>query len=326
MNPSDQYSKLLIEGAKSGCVDSIRRALATGLSVDARYQASQPAIWHAASKGHTEATLALVESDAIAHVLHGSHGNPLHGALQQVQFRTASLLLDKGLSPLLLDTQGESPAHALLHLYERYSLNPAEEPVAHKLLARLLDAGIRANQCCGQGHSLLRFAIDANAPYEILALLADRGARLTQRGPGGLEPIHAAARADNATAVTFLAEHGVDINDQDAKGMTPLHHMVGVAAGQVLIAGGARIDLQDDAGRTALAHHLIEMKKTTSIASIALLIAAGADLDLEDREGVTPRQTMHRRRLKEVLTAVSAHAARNAMRQVAPQQSPKGGV
>ena len=68
-------------------------------------------------------------------------------------------------------------------------------------------------------------------------------------------PLLIAAGSDNIVRAEELVDEGCDINEISAHGMTAMHAAAkygGLACAELLIFNGARLDIADDSGRTAL--------------------------------------------------------------------------
>jgi uncharacterized protein len=82
---------------------------------------------------------------------------------------------------------------------------------------------------------------------------ADRGRR--DQRPGGLTPLHYAARENRVEAARLLVEAGADVNALEANDMTPLLMAIannGMATAHYLLAHGGAVNAQDWYGRTPL--------------------------------------------------------------------------
>jgi len=96
--------------------------------------------------------------------------------------------------------------------------------------------------------------------------------------PGRCSLLH---KARTPEMVQWLVDLGVDPNQCDLDGRTPLHTASDPALIAALVAAGASVHIVDRKGKTAL-------HRTLSADAIRVLLAAGADPDASDREGNTP--------------------------------------
>ena len=88
--------------------------------------------------------------------------------------------------------------------------------------------------------------------------------------------------------ISLLCKRGIDLNSIDKQGQTPLHIISSIPAQAamigVLVARGARIDLQNKAHQSAL--H--KAARLMDIANVTALVKAGADVNITDNDRKTP--------------------------------------
>jgi ankyrin repeat protein len=127
---------------------------------------------------------------------------------------------------------------------------------------------------------------------------ADRGRR--EPRPGGLTPLHYAARENRAEVARLLVEAGADINAREANDITPLLMAIsnnGVATADYLLAHGGAVNTQDWYGRSPLWEavnvrnlyvHNVTLKngidREPVLGLIKSLLAAGADVNARTKE------------------------------------------
>jgi len=104
--------------------------------------------------------------------------------------------------------------------------------------------------------------------------------------PGWAQNIFKAAQLNDITGIKFLLNYGIDVNDRDAQGNTPL--IVAVKSGQkvavhFLLEKDADVDVQNKAGNTAL----ITACLSGSQAETDLLIEHHANPNIQNATGVT---------------------------------------
>jgi ankyrin repeat protein len=91
--------------------------------------------------------------------------------------------------------------------------------------------------------------------------------------------------------INTLISKGLDINERDKNGWTPLHFAAqeyAVHAVIELLRLGAKVDLKDSFGNTALFRAVFCSRGKGDI--IKLLLDAGSDPDLKNNHGVSPRK------------------------------------
>ncbi|WP_341808789.1 ankyrin repeat domain-containing protein [Wolbachia endosymbiont (group E) of Neria commutata] len=185
-------------------------------------------------------------------------------------------------------------------LYYPLSLGRSDTPTnCRRVMEILLNGGSDVNKVYHDGYTPLHDALQLGKSHptgdwkEVTELLLSRGADLNIRvkhiyDHGSITLLHAAARADvNAERVTFLLDKGINANELDKKGRTPLHHAA--QNGQVevikaLLDRGATIDALDKDNSTPL-HEAAEERRT---GAVKLLLQKGAKPNIQDRYGKTP--------------------------------------
>jgi ankyrin repeat protein len=97
--------------------------------------------------------------------------------------------------------------------------------------------------------------------------------------------------SEHSQKIVSLISNGIDVNSQDEQGWTPLHFAAqecSVAGTKALLECGAKVDLIDSNGNTALFRAVFNSKGEGDI--IELLLAAGSNPDQENEHGVSPRK------------------------------------
>ncbi len=122
-------------------------------------------------------------------------------------------------------------------------------------------------------------------------------------------PLHDAAFIGDINEVKRLIAEGIDVNQKDFGGRTPLHLTARYgypAVAEHLIANGADVDAKDNGGRTPL----IEAAAHGDAAVVELLIAKGADVNAKDQDGLTPLQRAVRMGYKNMVQLLKRHGAK----------------
>ena len=105
------------------------------------------------------------------------------------------------------------------------------------------------------------------------------------QGYGRTALINAVSRGEDKCAELLVAG-GADVNIQDTNGFTALiwaAHRGQDKCAEILIAAGADVNIQDKEGCTAL----MRAVQTGHITSVNILITAGADVNIAEKEGST---------------------------------------
>jgi len=107
----------------------------------------------------------------------------------------------------------------------------------------------------------------------------------------GLAPIHVAAQADGAFAITFLHEHGIDVDELDDEDQTPLHwacYRGADVAIYYLLAWTKAINYQDKKGRTPLHHAVERIEKFPKLRPLKEMLIKGSSRSIKDCDGNKP--------------------------------------
>jgi ankyrin repeat protein len=192
-----------------------------------------------------------------------SHGAPLLSAVRNRQKEVIDLLLDHGVDP---NISSESDGTALLAAVKVSDV---------ELLKRLLcvgaetDSEIRLHETCGK---IIHHAASENEP-ELLEVLIDHGADITAQCELCPNTLMAAVNAENVQGIQLLVDRGLDVNQGDWYGCTPLfrasNSFLDASAKTLLELGGqmhlpqAEVNRQIQDTVRRLCHVLLQMLKTT---------------------------------------------------------------
>lgn len=139
---------------------------------------------------------------------------------------------------------------------------------------------------------------------KVVRLLIDAGAdanAVDEEGENALSTIY-------DETVRELLKTKINVNARNKDGETPLIATVAPKVAELLVNGGAELDLADPKGRTALMH----AAKNNYVEILRVLTRAGAKLDLQDTDGSTALMLCAEKGLENsVKVLIDAHAAVN---------------
>lgn len=173
------------------------------------------------------------------------------------------------------------------------------EAAAVRLVDYLLDSGLDLEEEGGSGPDLCRpiwFAVAKGRNASLVKRMLAHGAE-----PHGL---FAAGWWEDIDILNMLIDAGADI--EAVVGVTPFLACWGwerFKAAKALVLKGAKVNVQDKRGRTAL--H-IGIEKDYDPALLKWLIQHGASADVPDRAGVTARLKASRKRDQKYVAALGA--------------------
>jgi gamma-glutamylcyclotransferase (GGCT)/AIG2-like uncharacterized protein YtfP len=212
-------------------------------------------------------------------------------AVQRLDLEAVRTLLDEKPS-LLAATDRQN--RGLLHI-----ACSQPDAAATRLVSLLLDRGLDIEAPVGRDRCTpLFFAVARGRNPAVVKLLIKRGAKPANAPGGGL---FAAGWWDDVENLGLLIRAGANIDI--VVGITPFLASwcwKKFAAAKFLALRGANVNFQDEKGRTAL-HHGVE--KEFDPALLRWLVKHGASPDIEDSTGVTPRLKASRKRDKRFVAA-----------------------
>jgi ankyrin repeat protein len=246
-----EADRALVQAARYGDVEAIKKHLAAGANVNAigEFRKASP-LYMAAYSYDAEATKLLIENGADIHQL---------------------------------DFENETALHtAAYHSYH------GEGDVS--VVALLVDHGSKINAISDRGVTPLDWAMMFGVP-EVADLLRKHGGKTSEelrRQEKAEESIHAAARYGNIEAVKQHLAAGADVNAKDRFNKTPLYRAASAGRSEiirVLIANGAGVNVKDAKGETPLdeAERIIE--DTTDPHSLEYKAAKKRTADLLRKHG-----------------------------------------
>jgi ankyrin repeat protein len=203
---------------------------------------------------------------------------------------TRALLKDQPSLISVTDRSGRNLLHIACSASDR-KLEVADT-VAVRMATLLLDQGIEIDVPVGRDAcTALFFAVARARNPGLVKHLLDRGARVTNAPGGGL---FAAGWWEDIDILKMLLRAGAPIDA--VAGVTPFLACwcwKRFDAAKAFALAGANVNYQDKKGKTAL-HHGLE--KDYAPALLRWLVDHGASPDIADRDGVTPRAKASRKR------------------------------
>jgi ankyrin repeat protein len=197
----------------------------------------------------------------------------------------------------VVDRQGRN----LLHLACAASCEDLQVSEAHSVRVAdlLLDRGMEIDAPFGRDKVTALFAAVARGRNPTLVRhLIQRGAKVASAPGGGL---FAAGWWDDVENLETLLDHGARIDV--VVGVTPFlasWMWRRFKAAKALALRGANVNYQDEKGRTAL-HHGVEREYDPAL--LGWLVEHGASPDIPDRDGVSARLRASRKRDKRFVAA-----------------------
>jgi ankyrin repeat protein len=279
-----------------GDVKAIRVALKSGVDPNTRDELGTTALMHAAAYAPLEAMRILLASGADVNAVSNAGFTPLIWSIHDTA--KLRLLISKGAdvnirakdgnTALILARQdGVSDAIPILQKagareedgMDRLSRHALS--MGHDLVLQNLGVGIQPMHLITQAPSPLVLSVFvAGGAVEPLRSMLDAGAPIEgpiRFGTLSLPPLSFAASQGNVAQVRELLNRGADPNTAGSRGLTPL--MVAASADKQspeivhsLLAKGAKIDVRDESGWTALDWALLQGE--TEVAQV--IRAAGA--------------------------------------------------
>ncbi len=252
----------------------------------ARSQDNRTPLHIVAEKGPDALKYFFENTDAGDVNLRDNRGNtPLHYAVHDSD--ATEMLLGKGADPNLSNEDGNTP----LHLASRRG--------DKEVVRCLLKAGANVRLHNNEDNRPVDIAIQQNS-YLLVHIFYELGTELGR----GRSALHLAALNWRLYAIEQLIENGLDVNEQDRNGATPLHlgaeshYVVGI-----LLENGADPNIADENGQTPLhiaaSHNAME--------TVEMLVEAGAELDAKDSAGKKSYDLTESDVIKELLSNDPAH-------------------
>jgi serine/threonine protein kinase/ankyrin repeat protein len=236
-------------------------------SLEARDSKGRTALHQAAAEGKTEVVGFLAESGALLNKQANDGATPLFYAVQFGKLPVVQLLIARHAQLDLADTSGSTP---LMIASEGDANLPNNVP----MVELLLNAGAKVDIVDARGRSALHRASAEPKPEAVRQLL-EHHAKPNQRAKDGSTPLIQAVTFGRTLVAQILVNHGTDVNLADSSETTPLMIAAETSPNikdpahfiKLLLDHGAKRDLKDSQGRTALDR----AKESNNAPAIALL-------------------------------------------------------
>jgi ankyrin repeat protein len=257
--------------AQNGNMLLVERLIVAGADVNAKSGGGRSALHEAAANDHLRVVDYLLGAGVQLEAVDETGQSALHLAANSGYLSIVSRLLEAGADPKALTT-GDCPMTALaLAAWEGHT------GVVRRLLPLALPEpkAIPAVHCAAySGH------------LSVLELLLAADMDINIRDSLGNTALHVALQLDQIETSQYLISNGADVLITNNHGRSVLHHATSGVVGpfELLIASGAKLDVQDDIGLSSL--HLAIIDSNDTVAE--WLIAIGADIDPRSDSGATP--------------------------------------
>ena len=203
----------------------------------------------------------------------------LHLAAAQGYTALASLLVQHGADPLLIDNNGSN------------AFDRARKGAHAECASEMAKCLLHKNQYSAEATELFR-SIEAN-DLVTLQLLLEAGISPNEKSQDGWPALHVATNLNKPDCLSMLLKYGADAQQAPASSYTALHLAVATeknACVRAILAAGVNPDTRTADGCTAL--HLAA--RTGNHEALADLIQAGAQLNLRNLRGDTPLNELAR--------------------------------
>jgi ankyrin repeat protein len=233
--------------ADKGCTDLAVKLLDAGGSLESRDRLGRTPLARAAKGGHTDLVELFLSRGAPVNARDLVGSTPLFLAAEEDNRAVVEVLLKHGADLTLPGRSGLTPLAAAAYMGNA------------GLVALLLDKGADPKAVDATGKSAICYAGGRGFPA-IVRMLLERGVDVNTH------------YGNNLTALMWAAGHADEAGSQDVRDLMSL-----------LIERGARLDDQDDRGRSAL----MIAAQLGHVAATDVLVEHGANKALKDKSGKT---------------------------------------
>lgn len=246
----------LLEAAMVGNLAEVKRVLKEGReNINQANKFGRTPLHLAATNGHTDIVIALIEKGALVNQADNNGKTPLLLAAGNDYAATVIALVEKGAEV------------NKVHVYGRTLLHYAVYKGEKDLVLALIEAKVDVNQADNNGETPLNCAAhylddDGTGIYndsdniEITKILIRAGANVNQTNKDKRTPLHWAAIRNHTDVVWALIEAKADANKSDKYGMTPLNYAAHCHSDtkmiEMLLLKGANVNQANNKAKTPL--------------------------------------------------------------------------
>jgi ankyrin repeat protein len=311
----------LHEAADLGHTEMVSLLLNSGATVDATNSHNATPLLLAVANGHPEATRVLLEHKAdpdhrgilpswrpsIYFSQQDWYKQPVTFAIMITNSEILKLVLDAGANP-----DGDSSPVETSPLVYAIDKNYVDG------VQLLLDHGANPNRPNTNGIPPLTQAVIYRRDKRMIALLLDKGANPNASSPNYSPPLFYTSDPENWNS---FVEHKADVNFQSFRGWTPLMNAHDTNFIKFLLENGAKTDLQETNGNTAL-HYAAGLYSSPE--EVTLLLEHKANPNIQNEVGNTPLDLAKVGLSGEIrYTMLDARGGGNAPVKVSPESEQK---
>lgn len=271
-------NRAMVSAASNGNTEVVKQKLDYFFAdVDGKDRNGETALIITSRLGYTDTVKLLLDYGATVSIRNDGNNSALIESITHHHFDITELLLNKGVKPedanrglSTLALQGP----VTLKMWEvAYHLKPVPIDTYQKLTDRLIQQGADVND------SVMHAVFSDN--FAMLDILRSHGADLNQSDEYGGCPMF---NVNSPAMVDYLVQHGIDVNCQNNTGNTPVFSSLGNGSesGVIkrLLQVGANPNHTNNQQDTPL-HFAYRPEQ------VVLLLAAGARTDIKNNDGQT---------------------------------------
>ena len=272
----DNGVRALDIAAKEGYTEMVQCLIESGAAVNATLNDGWSALRLAAWCGHVDVLKLLLSSAADIDSCDPEGRSALRCAAWGGQCDTAKILVEQGASVDSEDSEGRTPLTAAVFMGH------------HAMVELLINLGANVNHTDIDGRTALSVAaMKMPAHIDIVNSLIDAGAIIDSEDKHGMTPLLVAAYEGNEAVCELLLDSDADVDHMDSNGRTALQAATTMGHSNVvslLLFWGAAVDTIDNDGRTVLC--LAAQQGCVGI--VSELLSRGLDEMHRDNSGLTP--------------------------------------